>query len=73
MSQYSPGDDVWIDFEGGVFPAEVIRVEKSGYVLCKAHLDLCWDYGLSSSRLDPEQIVAVRVGSVTRRGVVNGC
>lgn len=67
MSNYKPGDDVWVDLVGGKFPAEVLQVEKSGYVLCKAHLDPYWDYGQSSSRLDPEQIVAVRIGAVTRR------
>lgn len=66
MSQFLPGEDVVVEFAGGIFPAEVLKVEASGFVLCKAHLDMSWDYGLASSRLDPEQTIAVRQGHVRR-------
>ena len=61
------GDDVVVDFEGGEFPGEVLRGEHSGYILCRIHTDPLWDYGRSSARIDPEQVVAVRVGRVRPR------
>jgi hypothetical protein len=61
------GDDVWVEFDGAEWPGEVLRVESSGYVLCRIHVDPEWDFGRASSRVMPEQTVAVRVGKVRRR------
>lgn len=62
----NPGDDVLVDFAGEDewWPGEVIRVEASGYVLCKVLIDSLWDFGSSSPRVAPEQTVAVRSGRV---------
>jgi hypothetical protein len=57
---FEVGDDVWVDLEDNEWPGEVIKVESSGYVLCKVHVDPAWDFGRASAHVDPEQIVAVR-------------
>lgn len=59
-----PGDDVLVSLKGGEFPGEVLKVEGSGYVLCRIHSDPAWDFGGPSARVDPEQIVAVRMSAV---------
>jgi hypothetical protein len=61
---FNPGDDVLVTFEGGEFPGEVLKLESSGYVLCRIHPDPLWDFGSASSRVMPEQIVAVRKSAV---------
>lgn len=60
----NPGDDVVVDFDGAEFPGEILKVEQSGYVLCRVHVDPMWDFGSASSRVMPEQVVAVRRGRV---------
>jgi hypothetical protein len=66
VSIFHPGEDVEIDFEGADewWPAEVLRCESSGYVICKTHIDPTHDFGSSSPRISPEQTVAVRTGRV---------
>lgn len=54
------GDDVWVDFEGAQWPGEVLKLERSGYVLCRVHVDPQWDFGRASAQVMPEQVVAVR-------------
>ncbi len=55
------GDDVWVDFADREWPGEVIRVESSGFVLCRVHFDDPeWDFGSASACVMPEQTVAVR-------------
>lgn len=60
------GDDVWVDFDGGTFRGEILKVENSGYLLCRMHTDPTWDFGRASSYVDPEQIVAVRNSRIRR-------
>lgn len=50
---FDDGDDVIVDFAGAQFPGEVLKVEASGFVLCRIH--------------NPERVVAVRMGSVRKR------
>lgn len=64
MSGWKRGDDVLVSFDGGQFPGEVLKVETSGYVLCRIHTDPEWDFGRSSPRVMPEQVVAVRSGKL---------
>lgn len=59
-----PGDDVLVEFEGAEFPGEVLKIEKSGYVLCRVLFDPEWDFGRASARVMPEQVVAVRQGRI---------
>lgn len=67
MSDWKRGDDVIVSFDGGKFPGEVLKVEQhSDYVLCRIHTDPEWDFGRSSPRVMPEQIVAVRVTKLKR-------
>lgn len=70
---YSPGMDVLVDFngDGDWLPGEVLKVEASGYVLCRVHMDPAADYGRASPRVMPEQTVAVRIGRVKPREVVD--
>lgn len=68
MTHFLRGDDVVIDFEGDWWPAEVLRSESSGYVICKTHPDPTHDFGSSSPRISPEQTVAVRTGRVRHVG-----
>jgi hypothetical protein len=65
----SPGDDVLVDLAGDDewWPGEVLKVETSGFVLCRVHVDPAWDFGGSSSRVMPEQTVAVRRNYVRPR------
>lgn len=59
------GDDVLVTFEGREWPGTVLKLENSGYVLCRVHFnDPLWDFGRQGARIDPEQIVAVRSGHV---------
>lgn len=67
LLKLTSGDDVLVSFEGAEFPGEVLKVERSGYVLCKIHVDSLWDFGFASPRVMPEQVVAVRMGSVRPR------
>lgn len=68
MTLYKPGDDVLVDFEGtdDWWPAEVLRSESSGYVICRAHIDPLHDFGSSGPRISAEQTLAVRIGHVRR-------
>ena len=59
-----PGDSVTVSLDGGEFPGEVLKLESSGFVLCKIHPDPEWDFGLASPRVMPEQVVAVRKSAV---------
>jgi hypothetical protein len=61
---FAEGDDVLVKISGGVFRGEVLKTERSGFVVCRVHTDPEWDYGSSSARVMPEQIVAVRVNYV---------
>lgn len=63
---FNPGDDVLVTFEGAEFPGEVLKLEKSGYILCRVITDPEWDYGFASPRIMPEQVVAVRHGRVRK-------
>lgn len=67
MTEFEPGEDVWVDFEGNEWPGEVLKVERSGYIRCTIHTDPCWDFGSSSARVMPEQTVAVRSSHVRPR------
>ena len=70
---YSPGDDVLVDLSGEDewWPGEVLKVERSGFVLCKVHVDPLADLGRAGARVMPEQTVAVRIGRVKPREVVD--
>jgi len=70
---YSPGDDVLVDLSGEDewWPGEVLKVEHSGFVLCKVHVDPLADLGQSSARVMPEQVVAVRMGRLKPREAVD--
>jgi hypothetical protein len=46
---------------------DVIKVERSGYVLCRIHTDSAWDFGRQSARIMPEQTVAVKTNRVRPR------
>lgn len=61
-----PGDDVLVELDGGEFPGEILKLEKSGFVLCKIHPDPLHDFGAASPRVMPEQVVAVRMGAVRK-------
>ena len=63
----TPGTDVWVSIAGADFPGEVLKVEKSGFVMCKIHPDPLWDFGMATPRIDPEQTVAVRSKHVRER------
>jgi hypothetical protein len=64
----TPGDAIWVDFEGKEWPAELVKVEKSGYLLCRVHFnDPVWDFGRGGARIMPEQMVAVRSKRVRER------
>ena len=61
----TPGDDVWVEIDGGCFPGEVVQCEHlSGFVTARIHTDPLWDFGRSSPHVMPEQIVAVRQAHV---------
>lgn len=63
-----PREDVWVDFEGHEWAGIVLKVETSGYLLCRIHVDDPeWDFGSASGRVMPQQIVAVRSGHVRPR------
>jgi hypothetical protein len=53
-----PGDTITVDFKGRDHQAEVIE-QRSGYVMCRIHIDPTWDYG-SATWLDPEPTICVR-------------
>ena len=69
MTPFGPGDDVLVDFEGDGdwWPGEVLKMESSGYVRCKIHIDPLADFGRASARVMPEQTVAVRRSRVRPR------
>lgn len=66
MVSYIPGADVLVDLGGDDewYPGEVLKVERSGFVLCKIHVDPLADFGRASPCVMPEQVVAVRSGHV---------
>jgi hypothetical protein len=63
---WNPGDDAIVSIDGGKFPGEVLKIEHSGFALCKIHIDPEWDFGRASPRVMPEQIVAVRISKLER-------
>lgn len=67
MLNLLPGDDVWVDFEGNEWPGAVEKLESSGYVRCRIHVDPEWDFGRGGARVMPEQTVAVRSTHVRPR------
>jgi hypothetical protein len=69
----NPGDDIWVDFEGAEWEGDVIKVEGSGYVLCRIHTDSAWDFGRQSARIMPEQTVAVKTNRVRPRKQEKTC
>lgn len=62
-----PGDDVTVEFSGVEHFGEVLKVEQSGFVLCRVHTDPLLDYGRASARVSPEQVIAVRSTRVKPR------
>ena len=62
----SPGDDVVVAFDGTEYPGELLKLEGSGYVLCKIHPDPLMDHGPGTAKMAPEQVVAVRMGAVRK-------
>lgn len=65
---FKPGDDVWVDFDGGRFPGEVLDVApSSGYIMCVIQTDPAWDHGRSSAWVMPHQTVAARSKNVHPR------
>lgn len=65
---FRPGDDVLVQFKGNETPGEVVATTKSGFVLCRIHLDPEMDYGTVGEHLDPEPTVCVRENSITKKG-----
>jgi hypothetical protein len=76
VTSYKRGDDVLVDFAGtdDWWPGEILSVEKSGYVLCRVHVDPLHDFGRAGARVMPEQTVAVRSNRIRPReeGNANG-
>jgi hypothetical protein len=66
-----PGDDVWVEFEGNDWPGTVEKIEGSGYVRCRIHVDPEWDFGCASARFMSEQTVAVRATHIRARAEDN--
>jgi len=57
---FKPGDDVIVDFGGGLdHPGEVIQ-QSSGYVMARILADPAADYGSITDRIDPEPTVCVK-------------
>lgn len=63
----NPGDDVWVNFEDHEWPGEIIKIETSGYTLCRIHTDPQWDFGAASARVMPEQTIAARHTNIRKR------
>ena len=63
---YNPGDSVWVDFDGGEFPGEVLKNEH-GWVMAVIRTDPTWDYGAASARVAIDQTVCVQTRSLRER------
>lgn len=65
MTDFNPGDTVTVELKGRDHPAEVID-QKSGYIMCRVHMDPEWDYG-RTTWIDPgEQTVCVKQTNVRK-------
>lgn len=56
---FSPGDDVFVTFEGEEWPGEVERI-GGGWVIARIAIDPEWDFGRISPDISPIMTVAVR-------------
>lgn len=63
---FSPGDDVWVEFDDNEWPGVVQKFED-GWVRATIQVDPEWDFGSLSDRMSVQQTVLVRVGSVRER------
>lgn len=66
MTEFYPGDDVLVDFEGEVHYGHVDRIER-GWVRAIIELDPELDYGTRSASLSPHQVVMVPLCRVSPR------
>lgn len=64
MTEFRPGDDVIVEFDGLEHVGEVEKVVGHGWVRCKIRIDPTYDYGAITSRLAVESVVCVRESDV---------
>jgi len=58
-TNFRPGDDVLVTFDGIDHAGEVEKVEH-GWVYCRIVIDTAGDYGQITPRLAPQSTVCVR-------------
>ena len=66
ITDYQPGDDVVVSFDGIDHVGEVEKVEH-GWIHCRITIETAGDYGSITPRLSPQSTVCVRNGDVRRK------
>lgn len=60
MSDFNPGDDVVVEFDGLEHAGVVEQCMGKGWLRCKIRIDSSADYGNMTPRLGVESVVCVR-------------
>lgn len=63
MTNYQPGQDVTVTFDGIDHKGEIERIEN-GWYYCRIVVDPLGDYGSITPRLAPQSTVCVRPNSI---------
>jgi hypothetical protein len=57
---FTPGDPVWVDFDGLTHRGVIEKVEPHGWLRCRILIDVLADYSSITPRLAPHSTVCVR-------------
>jgi hypothetical protein len=68
MSDFKPGDDIVVDFDGLEHSGVVEKPMGQGWIRCKIRIHDAADYGSITPRLSPVSVVCVRVSDVRHAG-----
>lgn len=63
MTNYQPGQDITVTFDGIDHNAEIEKVEN-GWYHCRITIDPAGDYGSITPRLAPQSTVCVRANNI---------
>lgn len=63
MTQFNPGQDVIVTFDGEEYPGEVIE-QRHAWVMARVLIDPVVDHGRVTSMLGVQSVVNVRVSDV---------
>jgi hypothetical protein len=65
-SNYKPGDDIVVNFDGIESAGVVERIERNGFIRARIVIDHQADYGSITARLAPHSTVCVRETDVRK-------